>query len=184
MRARRDSDDRAADTGQRTGYVRHPGDVVRVVLGAVLVAACSLIASLESVSDVETGLFHAVTALPSWLYGPLWLVMQLGSLGAVFAVAALAALWRRFRLAVEPVAAGLLAYYAAKGLKDLVGRGRAADLVNEVIVRGPAGHGLGFPSGHAAVSFALTATAVPSAARAVRMAARLAQVSDGRLRPS
>ena len=81
-----------------------------MVLGAVLVAACSLIASLESVSDVETGLFRAVNALPSWLYGPLWLVMQLGSLGAVFAVAALAALWRRFRLAVELVAAGLLAY--------------------------------------------------------------------------
>ena len=78
-------------TARASAYVRHPGDVVRVALGAVLVTACSLIASLESVSDVETGLFHAVNALPSWLYGPLWLVMQLGSLGAVSAVAAVAA---------------------------------------------------------------------------------------------
>ena len=73
--------------------------------------------------------------------------------------------WPRFRLARELLAAGLLAYYSAKGLKDLVGRGRPAALVNDVIVRGPAGHGLGFPSGHAAVSFALTATAVPFLAR-------------------
>ena len=152
--------------GQRTLYVRHPGDVVRVTLGAVLVTACSLIASLESVSDVETGLFHAVNSLPSWLYGPLWLVMQLGSLGAVFAVAALAALLRRFRLGLELLAAGLLAYYSAIGLKHLVGRARPAELVSDVIVRGSAAsHGLGFPSGHAAVSFALTATAVPFLAR-------------------
>jgi hypothetical protein len=37
--------------------------------------------------------------------------------------------------------------------------------VNDVIVRGAAAHGLGYPSGHAAVSFALTATAVPFLAR-------------------
>ena len=91
--------------------------------------------------------------------------MQLGSLGAVFAVAALAALFRRFRLALELLAAGLLAYYSAKGLKDLVGRPRPAELVNEVIVRGPEAHGLGFPSGHTAVAFALTATTVPFLAR-------------------
>jgi undecaprenyl-diphosphatase len=164
-RARRDGDGRAADTGQATGYVRHPGDVIRAALGAALLAACSLIAALEPVSGVETGLFHAVNALPSWLYGPLWLVMQLGSLGAVFAVAALAALLRRFRLALELLAAGLLAYYAAKGLKDLVGRGRPAALLNDVIVRGHEAPGLGFPSGHTAVAFALTATAVPFLAR-------------------
>ena len=154
-----------ATAGQRTLYVRHPGDVIRLALGAVLVAACSMVAALESVSGVETGLFHAVNSLPSWLYGPLWLVMQLGSFGAVFAVAALAALLRRFRLALELLAAGLLAYYSAKGLKDLVDRARPAALINDVVVRGPASHGLGYPSGHAAVSFALAATAVPFLAR-------------------
>jgi undecaprenyl-diphosphatase len=154
-----------AAAGQRTVYVRHPGDVIRVALGVVLVTACSVIAAVESVSGVEAGLFRAVNSLPSWLYGPLWLVMQLGSLGAVFAVAAAAALFRRFRLAVELLAAGLVAYYSAKGLKDLVGRPRPAVVVNDVIVRGAEAHGLGFPSGHAAVSFALTAAAVPFLAR-------------------
>ena len=55
--------------------------------------------------------------------GPLWLVMRLGSLGAVFAVAALAAL---FRLALELLAAGLIAYYRAIGLNHLAGRPRPA----------------------------------------------------------
>jgi len=139
--------------------------VIRVALGAVLIAVCSVIAAAEPVSGVEAGLFHAVNSLPSWLYGPLWLVMQFGSLGAVFGVAALAALLRRFRLAVELLTAGLVAYYSALGLKDLVDRGRPPALLTDVIVRGPAAHGLGFPSGHAAVSFALTATAVPFLAR-------------------
>ena len=67
--------------------------------------------------------FHAAKSLPSWLYGPLWLVMRLGSLGAVFAVAALAAL---FRLALELLAAGLIAYYRAIGLNHLAGRPRPA----------------------------------------------------------
>jgi len=53
----------------------------------------------------------------------LWLVMRLGSLGAVFAVAALAAL---FRLALELLAAGLIAYYRAIGLNHLAGRPRPA----------------------------------------------------------
>ena len=130
------SDDvaRTAAAGQRTVYVRHPGDVIRVALGAVLVAVCSVIAAAEPVSGVEAGLFHVVNSLPSWLYGPLWLVMQLGSLGAVFGVAALAALLRRFRLAVELLAAGLVAYYSALGLKDLVGRGRPPALLSDVIV--------------------------------------------------
>src|SRR6516162_1324521 len=150
---------------ERTFYTRHPGDVVRVAVGAVLVAACSLVASLESVSGVEAGLFHAVNSLPSWLYGPLWLVMQLGSLAAVFVVAALAGLFRRFRFALELLVAGLVAYFSAIGLKNLVDRGRPGGLVTDVMVRGPQARGLGFPSGHAAVSFALTATAVPFLAR-------------------
>src|SRR6516225_1825615 len=38
-----------ATAGRRTLYVRHPGDVIRFALGAVLVAACSMVAALESV---------------------------------------------------------------------------------------------------------------------------------------
>jgi undecaprenyl-diphosphatase len=164
---------------ERGSYTRHPGDVVRVAVGLLLVVGCSLLASLESLSGVETGLFHAINSLPSWLYGPLWLVMQSGSLAAVFVAAALATAFRRFRMAVELLAAGLVAYYGALGLKDLVDRARPAELVSGVVVRGHPATGLGFPSGHAAVSFALTATAVPFLARRWRRVIWLVPLTVG-----
>ena len=144
---------------------RHPGDVVRLGLGSIALAGCSLIAALTRVTSFETALFHLFNSLPGWLYRLFWVVMQLGSFGAVFVVAALALLTRRVRLALELLGAGVIAYYAAIGLKHLVDRGRPAAQISGVVVHGPAAKGLGFPSGHAAVSAALAATAVPFLAR-------------------
>jgi undecaprenyl-diphosphatase len=124
-----------------------------------------VIASLTRITSFETALFHVVNSLPSWLYRFLWLVMQLGTVGAVFVMAGVALISRRVRLALELIGGGLLAYYAAIGLKDLVERDRPASLISGVIIRGSAAKGLGFPSGHAAVSAALAAIAVPFLAR-------------------
>ena len=144
---------------------RHPGDVVRLGMGSIAVAGCSLIAATTRVTSFETALFHVVNRLPGWLYRFFWVVMQLGSFGAVFVLATLALATRRVRLALELLAAGVIAYYAAIGLKHLVDRERPAALISGVVVHGPAAKGLGFPSGHAAVSAALAATAVPFLAR-------------------
>jgi undecaprenyl-diphosphatase len=146
-------------------YVRHPGDVVRLVVGSIVLAGCSMIASLARLTSFETALFHVVNSLPSWLYRFFWLVMQLGTIGAVFVMASVALISRRIRLALELIVGGLVAYYAAIGLKNLVERDRPAALISGVIVRGSPVTGLGFPSGHAAVSAALAATAVPFLAR-------------------
>jgi len=62
-------------------------------------------------------------------------------------------------------ALGLLAYYCASGLKDLIGRGRPAEMMSDVVFHGDPAQGLGFPSGHAAVSAALAAVAAPFLAR-------------------
>ena len=152
---------RAEPDHRRAVISRHPADVVRAAAGALVLAVCTWAAWDQSVSDLERGLFHAINDLPSWLYRPLWLVMQLGALGAVFVVAAVALLLRRVRLAAELLAAGVSAYFAAIALKNLVGRGRPGDVLSDVVFHGPAAHGLGFPSGHAAVSCALAATAFP-----------------------
>jgi undecaprenyl-diphosphatase len=144
---------------------RHPGDVVRIVVGSILVTACALIASITRITSFETALFHLINSLPSWLYRFFWLVMQLGTYGAIFVMAGVALLSRRVRLALELLAAGLIAYYAAIGLKDLVNRARPDALINGVVIHGQPAQGLGFPSGHAAVSAALAATAVPFLAR-------------------
>ena len=150
---------------REVAYVRHPGDVVRIAVGSVVLAGCSMIAALTRVTSFETALFHVVNSLPSWLYRFFWLVMQLGTIGAVFVMAGVALMSRRIRLALELIGGGLLAYYAAIGLKDLVERDRPAALITGVVVRGPEATGLGFPSGHAAVSAALAATAAPFLAR-------------------
>jgi glycosyltransferase 2 family protein len=126
-----------------------------------VLALCTWAAWDDDLSDLERRVFHTINGLPSWLYPPLWLVMQLGSFAAVFVVAAVALCCRRVRLAAELLAAGCLAYFGAKVLKHLVDRGRPGDLLTDVVFHGPAAHGLGFPSGHAAVSCALAATAIP-----------------------
>lgn len=136
-----------------------------MVFGSVLLTACALIASISRITSFETALFHLINSLPSWLYRFLWLVMQLGTYGAIFVMAGISLLGRRVRLALELLAAGLIAYYAAIGLKDLVNRARPAELISGVVIHGQPAEGLGFPSGHAAVSAALAATAVPFLAR-------------------
>jgi undecaprenyl-diphosphatase len=158
---------------------RHRADIVRAGVGAAVLAVCTWLAWDHSLSDLERSLFHAINGLPSWLYRPLWLVMQLGALAAVFVVAAVALLFRRVRLAVELAAAGVGAYFAAIALKNLVGRGRPGDVLNDVVFRGGAAHGLGFPSGHAAVSCALAATAFPFLMGRWRWAVWLAPVIVG-----
>jgi undecaprenyl-diphosphatase len=142
-------------------YTRHPGDVVRLILGALLLAACSLVAAITRVTSFEGSLFHTINSLPGWLYRFFWLVMQLGTFGAIFVLAGIALVTRRIRLALELLIAGLAAYYSAIGLKDLVERQRPASLLSGVVIHGSAAKGLGFPSGHAAVSAALAAAAVP-----------------------
>src|SRR5664279_1289165 len=147
------SEYREAEFGESVGEWAAPS---RRVLPARLVGV---------VSAFELGVFHPVNGLPSWLYGLLWSVMQLGSLAAVFVVAGLALIARRWRMAVELLAGGLLAYYCASGLKDIIGRGRPAEMMSDVVFHGDPAQGLGFPSGHAAVSAALAAVAAPFLAR-------------------
>ena len=68
-------------------------------------------------------------------------------------------LWRRYRLAIGLVLAGVSAYYSAKAIKHAVDRGRPTDLLDHVHVRGGHAAGLGYVSGHAAVAFAVVTVA-------------------------
>jgi undecaprenyl-diphosphatase len=170
---------RAEANGSRAAFTRHPEDVIRAVIDAFVLVACSLAARYTSLSDLEKRLFHGVNDLPAWLYRTLWLVMQLGALAAVFVVGAVALGLRRVRLAVELLAAGVAAYVAAIGVKHVVGRGRPLELLNDVVVHGPVAHGPGFPSGHAAVSCALAATTVPFLAGQARWAVWMLPIAVG-----
>jgi membrane-associated phospholipid phosphatase len=101
----------------------------------------------------------------------IWPVMQLGNVLVVPAAAVLAAAWRRWRLSIELLVAGLATYVLAKVVKGLVPRGRPDDLLADVVIRGAAAHGRGFVSGHAAVVTALLAVAWPALGRRGRIVA-------------
>jgi undecaprenyl-diphosphatase len=92
----------------------------------------------------------------------MWVVQLSGVIGALPLLAAAAALLRRFRLAAALAAAMLLKVSLEAVAKTLVQRGRPAETVPDVILRGnSAAHGLSFPSGHAMVIFAITALVTP-----------------------
>ncbi len=142
-------------------YPRHPGDLVRVAVAVLVVVLAYLSVRRDRVGLFETDVFRLVNDLPGFFYPPLWVVMQAGNVLAVAVLAGLAASGRRYRLAVSLALAGGLAYLAALLVKQNVHRGRPADLLPGVRGHGPAAHGLGFVSGHAAVAAALAAVAIP-----------------------
>ncbi|MEW1736069.1 flippase-like domain-containing protein [Nocardia beijingensis] len=161
----RDSTPVTGAVGDRTEtnpqvLTRHAGDVVRLLLGLLALGVSTLLASRTEVPRLEVDLFRVINDLPSWVAPVVLVVMQLGAIGAVGVVAGLALVTRRFRLARDVAAAGVLAYLLAIEVKTLVGRARPDMLLHELTLRTQQG-GLGFVSGHAAVAAAMAAAAAP-----------------------
>ena len=138
---------------------RHPGDTVRFVLGAGVVAITAALARADRVSGFERDAFRVVNDLPAGFRTPLNVVMLLGTLGAVAASVVLALAFRRTWLALELAVAGLGAYGSARLIKNLVERARPVRLLAHVTVRDSPVHGYGYPSGHSAVAAGLAAVA-------------------------
>jgi undecaprenyl-diphosphatase len=148
---------------------RHPVDVLRVAVGAAVLAA---VASAHGgrIGRLEADVARLVDDLPSGLLRPLGAVLQLGAFAAV-PVAALAALAaRRIWLARDLAAAGTLTWLLAKLLEPLVDGARAAGVPHAMPASVPA-PSPGFPSSHVAVAAALATAAAPYLPRPARRAA-------------
>jgi undecaprenyl-diphosphatase len=142
------------DLGRRS-FTR--GDVLRLVLAVAIVVLGGAVAA-HGLPSWEDDVFRAVNGGPDALYPVLWPVMQLGNLWVATAVGLLAGLVLRSAraaavLGLVPAAAWLL----AKGVKDLVNRGRPGDLVAQAHLRGAPEGGLGYISGHSTIAFAMAA---------------------------
>ena len=157
----------------RPGYTRHPGDAVRVVLGSAVLALTTAAIHKDFIGDREAALFRVVNelALPGWTWPGVWLVMQLGVIGAVPLVAVLALATRRLRLALDAVLAAGSIYLIAKLVKEFVQRGRPQTLLDDVHILGEPARGLGYVSGHSAVAVALATVASPYLGRQARRVA-------------
>ena len=142
----------------------HAASSLAVAVIALVVATISAVP--QRVTPAEESLFEAVNGLPDAFEWPLWVVMQLGAALSVPIIALLAFLgWRRVRPAVDLLVAGALAWILAKVMKDLFERGRPPSFFEDVNLRTPLGaggeQGLGFPSGHVTVAFALAVVVFP-----------------------
>jgi membrane-associated phospholipid phosphatase/predicted Ser/Thr protein kinase len=157
----------------RPGYTRHPGDAVRVVLGSAVLALTTTAIHKDFIGDREAALFRVVNglALPGWTWPGVWLVMQLGVIGAVPLVAVLALATKRLRLALDAVLAAGSIYLIAKLVKEFVQRGRPQTLLGDVHILGEPARGLGYVSGHSAVAVALATVASPYLGRQARRVA-------------
>jgi len=132
---------------------------VGTLLGAAVLAR-------RPITEIRT--FREANGLPGSVYGAIWIAMQYGTFGTVPAIAALALDRRRPRLALAIAAGGTAAWVLAKAVKPMVDRGRPASVLEGVSLRGAEEGDKGFPSGHAAVSAALTVIIWPSASNGWR----------------
>jgi membrane-associated phospholipid phosphatase len=111
-------------------------------------------------TQVETAVFRWVNDLPDRLFPAVWPVMQYGTFITIPLLALLAFAFRRWRLGIALLIAGLSVYGIARLTKTAVDRGRPGSLLEQVSSHEAFGEGsLGFPSGHAAVAAALTVVA-------------------------
>lgn len=153
---------------------RHRSDGTRLLVGLAGLAVTGWAVEHDRIGPLEAHAFRAVNRLPDSLYRPAWVVMQGGNALAVPATAAVAWCAGRPRLARRLLAGGLLAWLLAKVVKRAYRRPRPAALVDGTGVRGREPTGLGFVSGHAAVSTALALAVRPELGRTGRALAGLA----------
>jgi membrane-associated phospholipid phosphatase len=158
-------------TAGRRPIRRRPTDLIWLAAGTVALVLCALPVHADRVDPLEADAFRLVNDLPSVPFALVWAPMQLGNFLVVPAAVLAALAFRRWRLAAGLALAGAGVYALAKVVKHFVLRGRPSGLLDDVVVRGAAPHGLGFVSGHIAVVTALALVAWPWLPRWGRWAA-------------
>jgi glycosyltransferase 2 family protein len=146
---------------------RHPGDVIRVVLGVVLLVLAALSVRDGRVGLTEANVFQAINTLPGFMEDPFRVVLA-ATLVAAAAAPLLALVFRRLRLARDLVVAAALSWGAAELVERLVERDAPAGLLKGVELRGIEASGLGFPSPYVAVAAGLATAASPFLTRRPR----------------
>jgi undecaprenyl-diphosphatase len=154
------------EAAQRAGPAPHPSDEpvlaqtrwnLIVLCAAVVVLLTTMVMARSELASLEVSIFRAVNDLPQGLNTAVWPFMQYGTVITIPALALVALLFRRFRLAVAVALAGVGVYLVALVVKGVVDRGRPAALLTGVEERETFGpDSLGYPSGHAAVAAAVT----------------------------
>ena len=157
-------------------------DVAGLALGLGVLGGSAVLAR-RARSETEIEIFRSANDLPDSVFPSIWTVMQYGTFGAVPVAATVALGARKPRLAASIAVGGTAAWFTAKAVKRVVDRGRPANIIDGVRLRGTEEGDQGFPSGHAAVSTAITVVTWPDASRTwrLRLAALTGLVPFGRM---
>lgn len=143
----------------RTATFTHPGAIAVVAAATLLVSW--LVARADDLPAWELRLTRWINDVPEWVADAMYPVMQLGTPWAPVIVAlAIGVLRRDWLLAAATATVGLVAWFAAKGVKEVVERGRPLRYLPDIVVREGEGTGLGFVSGHATVAAATAVMAI------------------------
>jgi glycosyltransferase 2 family protein len=146
---------------------------LRFGLGSALFLGSFLEAKGGRLPAYEERIFRGVNGASDRLRIPVRAIMQAGTFATVPAVAAIALLSGRRRLAVSLLGSGTVAWLGAKAAKPLAGRARPNAVLDDVRVREGIAGDLGWASGHMAVATSLACVggeAVPRWARPALLA--------------
>ena len=154
----------ADDTAMRDeARWRQPLAAPAFVLGLVILAIGIVIVRNGTVPRWERSMFRAVNDLPEFLYRPLWPFQQLGNLLVGPAVAIVAAILHRYRLAIAILIATAAKLVSERLVKGLASRQRPGTSIGpDVHMRGvvsPSGES--FVSGHAVLVAAIAGLITP-----------------------
>ena len=137
-------------------------DIITIVGGVATVAVTGALAPrAKEIHPYEQQVFRSVNTLPHGVLPPVFVVMQSGSLAASFVAAGAAKLAGRTASPSRSPPRASASWGTCKVIKNQIGRGRPAAHIDDITTRGPKETGLGFPSGHSAVVFALASLAAP-----------------------
>ena len=131
-------------------------DVVLVVAGAAVLVTSAILAR-RGTYGWEVAIFQTINGLPGGLRPFFWVLNQYGTAVTIPVAVAASLIFRKWLLAASLAVSGGMVYWLAKVIKEYVSRGRPAALVAGVAEREMFSSGsLGYPSGHAAVAWAIT----------------------------
>jgi undecaprenyl-diphosphatase len=124
--------------------------------GAAVLVTSTLLAK-RRVYDWEVAVFQAINGLPGSIRPYLWVLNQYGTAVTIPVATVVALLFRKWVLALSLAISGVAVYVLARVIKEYVARGRPSAFVEGVVERETfSPDSLGYPSGHAAVAWAIT----------------------------
>jgi glycosyltransferase 2 family protein len=143
-------------TAERT--LRHPWVIAAIAL--VALAWTWIIAAQDGLEAWERSLTRWFNDAPDWVAHTMWPVMQAGTLWCPFVVAlVIGCVKRDWFVAGVTVVVGLVVWFGAQGVKQIVERERPIAFITDLHVREGTASDLGYHSGHSAMAAAVAIVA-------------------------